>query len=89
VHLGAQRRLLTASAAEARRHAGRACRAVVVLATTAFAEGTMRGRLLLLLLPLSALLAACAAHGPRPEDARWFRPPYEDCMSLDCGDYGY
>jgi hypothetical protein len=49
----------------------------------------MRGRLLLLLLPLSALLAACAAHGPRPEDARWFRPPYEDCMSLDCGDYGY
>jgi hypothetical protein len=30
-------------------------------------------------------LAACAAHGPAPEDARWFQPPYEACSSLDCG----
>jgi hypothetical protein len=43
----------------------------------------------LLLLSLLSLMTACAAHGPRPEDERWFRPPYEDCPRLDCGDFRY
>jgi hypothetical protein len=46
-------------------------------------------RRVILLLPVLTGLAACAAHGPRPEDERWFQPPYEDCYSLDCGDFGY
>jgi hypothetical protein len=43
----------------------------------------------MLLLPVVAGLAACAPHGPRLDDERWFRPPYEECYTLDCGDFGY
>jgi hypothetical protein len=43
----------------------------------------------MLLLPVLTGLAGCAAHGPRPQDERWFEPPYEECYTLDCGDFEY